>query len=220
LALVTGKWPSLLPFIMRILLWVANTAAGELSIVDVPLLAHPPANNHYARGSTIAKIVAENTREHSELFEEEVQMWVFEEEVALPKDSKHYAGEDSRWSKAQKLTELINTFHENVKYLPGVDLPTNLVANPSIEDAARDSSILIFNLPHQFIAKISQQLKGHILPYARGISCIKGVEVTSSEVSLFSEWIGEGLGIYCGALSGANSSYPFSSPYIWSPRSV
>jgi glycerol-3-phosphate dehydrogenase (NAD+) len=30
------------------------------------------------------------------------------------------------------------------------------------------------------------------------------VHVTSSEISLFSEWIGEGLGIYCGALSGAN----------------
>lgn len=28
--------------------------------------------------------------------------------------------------------------------------------------------------------------------------------MTSSEISLFSEWIGEGLGIYCGALSGAN----------------
>ena len=30
------------------------------------------------------------------------------------------------------------------------------------------------------------------------------MNVTSSEISLFSEWIGEGLGIYCGALSGAN----------------
>lgn len=47
-------------------------------------------------------------------------------------------------------------------------------------------------------------MKGHILPYARGISCIKGVKVDSTDVSLFSEAIGEKLGIYCGALSGAN----------------
>lgn len=39
-------------------------------------------------------------------------MWVFEETV------------DGR-----KLTEIINTEHENVKYLPGHKLPTNVVRN-------------------------------------------------------------------------------------------
>lgn len=47
-------------------------------------------------------------------------------------------------------------------------------------------------------------MKGHIEPYARGVSCIKGVDVSSKDVSLFSESIGEKLGIYVGALSGAN----------------
>jgi glycerol-3-phosphate dehydrogenase (NAD+) len=153
-------------------------------------------------GSTIAKIIAENTKEHPELFQEDVQMWVYEEEVVIPKGSKFY--DPSKGDTPQKLTDIINTYHENVKYLPNIALPKNIVANPSVVDAAANSSILIFNLPHQFIGRISKQLKGHILPYARGISCIKGVEVTDSEISLFSEWIGEGLGIYCGALSGAN----------------
>ncbi|KAI6709123.1 hypothetical protein JHW43_008349 [Diplocarpon mali] len=153
-------------------------------------------------GSTIAKIVAENTKEHPDLFQEDVQMWVYEEEVTVSKDSKNY--DPSKGDSPQKLTEVINTFHENVKYLPNITLPSNIIANPSVVDAAKDSSILIFNLPHQFIGRISKQLEGHILQYARGISCIKGVNVTSSEISLFSEWIGEGLGIYCGALSGAN----------------
>lgn len=153
-------------------------------------------------GSTISKIIAENTRENPDLFEEEVQMWVYEEEVTLPKTSKHY--DPSNADKPQKLTEIINTYHENVKYLPNIALPTNVKANPSVRDAAKNSTILIFNLPHQFIGRISKQLQGHILPFARGISCIKGVEVSENEISLFSEWIGEGLGIYCGALSGAN----------------
>ncbi len=39
------------------------------------------------------------------------QMWVFEEEVH-----------------GRKLTEIINTDHENVKYLPGHKLPENVVA--------------------------------------------------------------------------------------------
>ncbi|KAI1734448.1 glycerol-3-phosphate dehydrogenase [Xylaria scruposa] len=142
-------------------------------------------------GSTIAKIAAENTKAHPELFEEQVQMWVYEEDV-------------THQGKTEKLSNVINTYHENVKYLPNIKLPANLVANPSLEDAVQGSSILIFNLPHQFIHRICAQLKGKIVPYARAISCIKGVDVSDEGVSLFSEWIGDGLGIYCGALSGAN----------------
>lgn len=114
-------------------------------------------------------------------------MWVYEEQVD-----------------GMKLTEVINEKHENVKYLPGIPLPENVVANPSIEDAVTDSTILVFNLPHQFIKGLCKQIQGVILPYARGISCIKGVDVRESEIRLFSETIGQQLGIYCGALSGAN----------------
>lgn len=146
--------------------------------------------------------MAENTKAHPKLFEPEVQMWVYEEEIVLGEESPHY--DPSMGDKKQKLSEVINKFHENVKYLPGIRLPDNLIANPSLVDAAKDSSILVFNLPHQFIHKACDQLRGNILPFARGISCIKGVNVSNDGISLFSEWIGEGLGIYCGALSGAN----------------
>lgn len=138
-------------------------------------------------GSTIAKVVAENTAANPDVFEKEVQMWVYEEQV------------DGR-----NLTEIINEKHENVKYLPGIPLPHHIVANPSIHDAVKDSTILIFNLPHQFIKGLCKQITGSIVPYARGISCIKGVDVRESEIRLFSETIGRELGIYCGALSGAN----------------
>ena len=140
-----------------------------------------------SRGSTIAKVVAENTAAHPDIFEKEVQMWVYEEQV-----------------EGQKLTELINSKHENVKYLPGIPLPAHIIANPSIEDSVRDSTILIFNLPHQFIKGLCKQISGTIVPYARGISCIKGVDVGEDKIRLFSETIGSELGIYCGALSGAN----------------
>jgi glycerol-3-phosphate dehydrogenase (NAD+) len=153
-------------------------------------------------GTTVAKLVAENTREHSDIFEEDVQMWVYEENVTIPSDSPHY--DAAVGDQPQKLTEVINKCHENVKYLPKIALPSNVVANPSLIDAVKDSSILIFNLPHEFIGNVCKQIKGHILPSARGISCIKGVTVTEDKVELISEHIGESLGIYCGALSGAN----------------
>ncbi|RMD42184.1 hypothetical protein DV735_g2929, partial [Chaetothyriales sp. CBS 134920] len=155
-------------------------------------------------GSTIAKVVAENTAAHPDLFERDVQMWVFEEQVQLKKDSKHYKEGTELSSGPQKLTRIINTFHENVKYLPGIALPHNVIANPDVTDAVRDSTILIFNLPHQFIKNVCKQITGHIQPFARGISCIKGIDVQESSIHLFSETIGHELGIYCGALSGAN----------------
>ncbi|KAL3476790.1 NAD-dependent glycerol-3-phosphate dehydrogenase N-terminus-domain-containing protein [Aspergillus californicus] len=155
-------------------------------------------------GTAIAKIVAENTASNSAVFEEDVQMWVFEEKVEVPQSSKHYDPSSSLCQGPQNLTDVINQTHENIKYLPGIALPKNLHANPSLVDAVQDSTILVFNLPHQFIINICGQIKGKILPYARGVSCIKGVDVNEEGISLFSETIGKILGIYCGALSGAN----------------
>ncbi|KAJ5143890.1 uncharacterized protein N7515_002677 [Penicillium bovifimosum] len=167
-------------------------------------------------GCAIAKIAAENAASNPGLFEEKVEMWVFEETVEIPKTSKNYNPSNAG---PQKLTEVINTVHENVKYLPGIQLPVNLHANPSLEDAVKDSTILIFNLPHQFIIKTCEQIKGKILPYARGISCIKGVDVNSTGIHLFSETIGRILGIYCGALSGANIANEVAQEK-WSETSI
>jgi glycerol-3-phosphate dehydrogenase (NAD+) len=67
-------------------------------------------------------------------------MWVYEEDVTIPKESKLY--DETTGDTPQKLTEVINKHHENVKYLPGIPLPTNLIANPDIRDAVKDSTIL------------------------------------------------------------------------------
>merc|ERR1712156_669733 len=85
-------------------------------------------------GSAIARLVGYNAARLPDRFQKEVAMWVFEEEV-----------------NGRKLTEIINTEHENVKYLPGRALPENVVAIPDISVAAQDADFLIFVLPHQFI---------------------------------------------------------------------
>ncbi|PYH77530.1 NAD-dependent glycerol-3-phosphate dehydrogenase [Aspergillus uvarum CBS 121591] len=170
-------------------------------------------------GTAIAKIVAENTAGNPAIFEKDVQMWVFEEKVEIAKDSRHYNASSPLCQGPQNLTDIINTVHENVKYLPGITLPENLHANPSVVDAVKDSTILVFNLPHQFIIKTCEQIKGKIVPYARGISCIKGVDVNEEGISLFSETIGKILGIYCGALSGANIASEVAQEK-WSESSI
>ncbi|KAF1998087.1 NAD-dependent glycerol-3-phosphate dehydrogenase [Amniculicola lignicola CBS 123094] len=155
-------------------------------------------------GTTMSKLVAENVVENPALFDKTVRMWVYEEEVTIPEGSRHYDPGSETSKKPQKISHLINTIHENVKYLPGVTLPPNVIANPDLVDSVKDSSILIFVLPHQFIARACDQLKGNILPYARAICCTKGVDVSEKGISLMSEFIGRRLNIYCGALSGAN----------------
>ncbi|CEL06119.1 Putative Glycerol 3-phosphate dehydrogenase [Aspergillus calidoustus] len=170
-------------------------------------------------GTAIAKIVAENAASNPAVFEEDVQMWVFEEQVEIPESSKHYDPASPLCQGKQKLTDVINKTHENIKYLPGIALPRNLHANPSLVDAVKDSTILVFNLPHQFIINICGQIKGKILPYARGVSCIKGVDVNEEGISLFSETIGKILGIYCGALSGANIANEVAQEK-WSESSI
>ncbi|CAH2350294.1 glycerol-3-phosphate dehydrogenase [NAD(+)] 1 [[Candida] railenensis] len=153
-------------------------------------------------GTTIAKVCAENASSRPRIFAHHVNMWVFEEKID-----------------GVNLTEIINTKHENVKYLPGVKLPTNLRAKPSIIDTVEDADLIVFNLPHQFLPKICKQLKGHLKPNARGISCLKGLEVTPNGCKLLSTYITEELGIVCGALSGANLA-PEVARGKWSETTV
>jgi len=63
-----------------------------------------------SRGSVVAKVVGYNVQARPEKYVREVPMYVYEEMVD-----------------GQKLTEIINTKHENVKYLPGCILPDNVV---------------------------------------------------------------------------------------------
>lgn len=140
-------------------------------------------------GTAIARLVARNVQQKME-FDKVVKMWVFEEVV----DGK-------------KLTEIINTEHENVKYLPGVELPHNLMAEPDPVAAVKDASILIFVLPHQFLPGLITKIKGNILPDAIGVCLIKGYfEVNHKALTLKTgtQVITEMLGIQCTALNGAN----------------
>ncbi|GCC37012.1 glycerol-3-phosphate dehydrogenase [NAD(+)], cytoplasmic-like isoform X1 [Chiloscyllium punctatum] len=137
-------------------------------------------------GSVIGKIIGENAAENK-MFDSTVYMWVFEELV-----------------NGRKLTEIINTEHENVKYLPGCKLPANVVAVPGLLDAARDADILVFVMPHQFIRETCDELKGQIKLSSIGVSLIKGIEVGSYGLKLISDVIRETLGIEVSVLMGAN----------------
>ena len=66
------------------------------------------------RGSAIARIIGDNAKS-LQRFATTVKMWVFEENI-----------------NGRKLTDIINTEHENIKYLPGYKLPENVVRDSRI----------------------------------------------------------------------------------------
>lgn len=138
-------------------------------------------------GTTIAKMIAENCMARPRLFTHDVKMWVYEEQI-----------------NDENLSEIINTRHENIKYLPGVKLPNNLIADPDLLSTVNGADLIVFNFPHQFLTNILRQLKGRVPPTVRGISCLKGLEVNPDGCKLLSTHISDELGIVCGALSGAN----------------
>ncbi|XP_040060296.1 glycerol-3-phosphate dehydrogenase [NAD(+)], cytoplasmic [Gasterosteus aculeatus] len=137
-------------------------------------------------GSAIAKIVGANAAKYDQ-FDTTVNMWVFEETV-----------------NGRKLTEMINTDHENVKYLPGHKLPPNVLAVPDLAESVKGADILIFVVPHQFIVRVCDTIKDHIKKEALGMSLIKGVDASPEGLKLISEVIREKLGITVTVLMGAN----------------
>jgi len=139
-------------------------------------------------GSAIARIVGSTAKQNPNLFDPEVNMWVYEEIV----DGK-------------KLSEVINTQHENIKYLPGKKLPENVVAVTDLVTSCKDANILIFVVPHQHVVKICNELKGKLKSDVVGISLIKGLSSSKNNgLRLITEEITDILGISMAALMGAN----------------
>jgi len=138
-------------------------------------------------GSAIAKIVGSTVPNLPE-FHNDVKMYVYEEMVG-----------------GQKLTEIINTKHENTKYLPGRQLPHNVIAVPDVVETASDADILLFVIPHQFINGTCSPLKGKLKAGARGVSLIKGFDhAEGGGIELISRVIGKLLSIDMSVLMGAN----------------
>ncbi|CAH8358045.1 unnamed protein product [Eruca vesicaria subsp. sativa] len=134
-------------------------------------------------GSVAAKLIASNVLKlpsfHGILYE--VRMWVFEE--VLPN--------------GEKLTDVINKTNENAKYLPGINLGRNVVADPDLENAVKEANMLVFVTPHQFMDSICKKLKGKITGEVEAISLVKGMEVKKEGPCMISSLISKELGINC-----------------------
>ncbi|KAJ8750224.1 hypothetical protein K2173_014139 [Erythroxylum novogranatense] len=138
-------------------------------------------------GSVAAKLIASNAFKLTSFYDE-VRMWVFEE--TLPS--------------GEKLTDVINRTNENVKYLPGIKLGRNVIADPDLDNAVRDANMLVFVTPHQFMEGICKRLAGKLKQGVEAISLVKGMEVKMEGPCMISSLISEQLKVNCCVLMGAN----------------
>ncbi|GIY33198.1 glycerol-3-phosphate dehydrogenase, cytoplasmic [Caerostris darwini] len=138
-------------------------------------------------GTAIARIVANNVKNFDE-FDNTVNMYVFEEMV----DGK-------------KLSEIINTQHENIKYLPGFKIPENVVAITDPLEAAKDADIMVWVLPHKFVRGACAPMVGKIKPTAVALSLIKGFDIIpGGGIALISDVLHDMLNIEVSVMMGAN----------------
>jgi glycerol-3-phosphate dehydrogenase (NAD+) len=145
-------------------------------------------------GSAVATIIGYNCLRHSQFFETNVNMWVYEEIITATtpntadvttkttKDGTVHIPSTATTAAPpvqppQKLTDIINTQHINVKYLPNVILPSNVIAVADLPTACYNATLLIFVLPHQFLSKLIPIIRtSSIHPTnCRGVSLIKGL---------------------------------------------
>lgn len=139
-------------------------------------------------GSTVARIIGQNVEEKQHMFHSKVKMFVRETEIG-----------------GCPLTEIINTRHENVKYMPGYKIPRNVIAMPDLVDVSRDADILVFVVPLQYVKSVCLEIRDHIKPSASAVSLIKGLDHTGKGINLVSNVIKETLGISnISVLMGAN----------------
>ncbi|XP_021733840.1 glycerol-3-phosphate dehydrogenase [NAD(+)]-like [Chenopodium quinoa] len=138
-------------------------------------------------GSVAAKLIASNTLNYN-IFHDEVRMWVFDE--TLPS--------------GEKLSNVINQTNINVKYLPGIELGRNVIADPDLDTTVRDANMLVFVTPHQFVDGVCKRLAGKLRGDVEAISLIKGMEVKVDGPHMISYVISKQLGVNCCVLMGAN----------------
>ncbi|XP_038936131.1 glycerol-3-phosphate dehydrogenase 1-like protein [Rattus norvegicus] len=139
-------------------------------------------------GSAIAKIIGTNVK-NQQKFASTVKMWVSEEAV-----------------NGRKLTDIINHYHENVKYLPGHKLPENVVAVANLSEAVQDADLLVFTTPHQFIHKICNEITGRVPKKALGIIHMESIDEGPRGLMLISDIIREKIGMDVSVLMGANTA--------------
>jgi len=84
------------------------------------------------------------------------------------------------WSRREEITEEINSTHRNGDYMPGINLPKELVASSNIEEVLKGAEQVYIAVPSQTLRTNLEEWGKFIEDGAIVVSLMKGVEQGSS----------------------------------------
>ncbi len=62
------------------------------------------------------------------------------------------------WAREPEIEKSVNQNHENTMFLPGIKLPTNLVATNNLEETVKDKDVIVVSTPSQYIRLVLEQM--------------------------------------------------------------
>lgn len=80
------------------------------------------------------------------------------------------------WTRTLEQTNEINERHQNAKYLPNVKLPHNITATTNMEEALKDSSVVLFVAPSSAMRSVAKLAQPYLEPESIVVHATKGFE--------------------------------------------
>lgn len=96
--------------------------------------------------------------------------------TALGKTAVAMGHQVTLWDQKADLIETINTSHKNDRYLPGVDLPKELLGQADLAKALAEAEMVIFAVPSSAVAQVAQKIKPYLSGRELVVSLAKGVD--------------------------------------------
>eukprot|EP01038_Epipyxis_sp_PR26KG_P005750 gene5750-7939_t len=105
----------------------------------------------------------------------------------------------------RNLSVIINEAHMNVKYLPNISLPGNIIAKTNLMECTHSADVIFFAVPHQYLKDILHKIGRMANPECVCASFIKGIVVDKFGPKLVSDEIRHVLNVNnVGVIMGAN----------------
>ncbi|MFA6321238.1 MAG: NAD(P)H-dependent glycerol-3-phosphate dehydrogenase [Candidatus Omnitrophota bacterium] len=83
------------------------------------------------------------------------------------------------WGAFPEYVEVLKAKRENVKFLPGIDIPKNVKITASMHDALNGNGLVVLAAPSQFARGVFTMLKAEDLSNKKFVSVTKGIENSS-----------------------------------------
>ena len=80
------------------------------------------------------------------------------------------------WARRAEVAEEVASAHTNATYLPGYELPPELEATASLEEAVQGADVIVMAVPSQGFRAVLEEMAGHVRAWVPVVSLSKGLE--------------------------------------------